>query len=102
MKPTKNTAQKQAPTLPTLARRANREHAACEKAIRSALEHARQCGQFLIQAKALVAHGNFQDWIAKNCKFSPQMARRYMALARGWARDLEQEAVAKEGANQED
>jgi len=76
-------------TLATLAKKANQSHAACERAIRSALEHARRCGDNLIAAKGLVKHGEFQEWIGKNCKFSPQMARRYMTLANAWERILE-------------
>ena len=76
-------------SLASLAKKANRAHAACEKAVRSALEHAKLCGETLIEAKSLVGHGEFEKWLAKNCKFSPQMARRYMTLARGWEQLVE-------------
>ena len=85
-KDTKKSDKKQAATLPSLAKKINREHVACEKDIRSALDHARQCGQDLIAAKGLVKFGEFETWVVKNCKFSPRMARRYMTIAGGWKR----------------
>ena len=88
-KDTKKTDKKQAATLPSLAKKINREHVACEKDIRSALDHARQCGQDLIAAKGLVKFGEFETWVVKNCKFSPRMARRYMTIAGGWEKILD-------------
>jgi hypothetical protein len=81
---TNATTSAQAATLPDLAHRANQEHAACEKAIQSALEHAKLCGDALLQAKELVGHGLFATWIANNCKFGDRQARRYMTIANGW------------------
>jgi hypothetical protein len=81
--------KQQAATLSTLAKKANREHAACETAIRSALEHARQCGDALLAAKKIIPFGTFENWVTKNCKFSPRMARRYMTIANGWVKILD-------------
>lgn len=76
--------KRQAAKLTALAKRANQSHAACQAAIRSALEHARACGEALLAAKEAVGHGEFESWVIKNCEFSVRMARNYMTLARGW------------------
>jgi Protein of unknown function (DUF3102) len=72
--------------LDDLASLANAAHAACEQAVRSALIHARDCGETLNQAKQIVGHGNFLPWLAKHCKFSERQAARYMRIARSWDR----------------
>ena len=64
-KDTKKSDKKQAATLPSLAKKINREHVACEKDIRSTLDYARQCGQALIAAKGLVKHGDFENWVTE-------------------------------------
>lgn len=71
-------------TLATLAKEINAAHRACESAARSMLNHARECGNALIRAKAELPHGKFTAWIDANCDFSQQHARRYMTIARGW------------------
>jgi len=70
--------------LTELATRANRAHKACERAVNSALQHARDCKQALLEAKATGGHGHFEDWIGEHCRFSVRMARRYMTIAKGW------------------
>lgn len=70
--------------LKQLAASANKEHFAGQKAAQSFIEHARSCGDYLIKGKQIVGHGSFEDWVAKNCKFSIQQARRYMRIAEGW------------------
>lgn len=72
--------------LDDLASLANAAHAACEQAVRSALTHARDCGETLIEAKRLVGHGNWLPWVAKYCRFSERQARNYVTIARGWKR----------------
>lgn len=39
------------------------------------------CGAKLRQAKELLAHGQFEDWVEKHCSFGVRMARNYMAAA---------------------
>jgi hypothetical protein len=73
--------ESQPATLATLAETANRFHAAYEMALRSAMEHAEQCGLALNQAKGLVGRGNFQGWIKQHCDFPPHAARSYMKRA---------------------
>jgi hypothetical protein len=94
---TRNPAEKQSATLPTLARKANRAHIACETAIRSALEHAKRCGEILIQAKGLVGRGNFQGWIKQHCDFPPHAARSYMKRAIDRATETEAQPDQAQG-----
>jgi len=81
----------ESPTRPLaeLAETVNREHAACEAAVRSALKHARKCGEALLAAKDAITHGSFEAWIVLNCKVSPRQARNYMTLAKNWERIIE-------------
>src|SRR6202051_234367 len=43
-------------------------------------ERALAAGTALIEAKRLVAHGEWQPWLRENCGLSERTARRYMAL----------------------
>lgn len=78
------TTEKPETSLTDLAEQANAAHAACEKAARSMLRHARDCGEVLLRVKARLPHGEFTPWIKENCAFTPRMARKYMTLANGW------------------
>jgi protein gp37 len=51
-------------------------------AARTTLEHAIQVGELLIEAKRLVAHGDWTTWLEGNCDLSERMAQNYMRLAR--------------------
>ena len=68
--------------LPELARTINRAQADIESALNQAVENAVIAGQALIEAKAAVKHGEWQDWISVNCRISDRTARSYMRLAR--------------------
>lgn len=59
-----------------------REHDACERDARSAVEHAIRAGELLIDAKAEVSHGEWLPWLDTNFAFTPQTANGYMRLAR--------------------
>lgn len=51
----------------------------------AALEHARQAGELLIEAKAKVGpHGKWGKWIEENCEPSRTMINKYMQLANEW------------------
>lgn len=80
------TAKRNLPTrdLPTLATAANAEHRAAEAAARSALEHARNAGELLLEAKGQVEHGKWTAWIREHVEFAPRTARLYMRIARRW------------------
>jgi len=73
-----------APTLATLATKANDEHRACLAAANSALEHARAAGDFLVQAKAQCQHGTWTTWLAHNFDASKRTAQAYMRVAKRW------------------
>jgi len=75
--------------LTALAKRANQAHEVCQSSIQSALNHAKRCGDTLLAAKTLTPFGTFENWVTKNCKFSPRMARRYMTIANGWDKILD-------------
>jgi hypothetical protein len=70
--------------LPALAERINAEHAAAESAARSAVLHARQAGEYLLQAKAQCRHGDWLSWLAANVRFSERTAQGYMRVAEHW------------------
>jgi hypothetical protein len=53
-------------------------HASAVESAASAIE----AGGLLIEAKALVAHGEWAAWLLANVGFSERTARRYMQLAR--------------------
>jgi len=58
----------------------NRHHDAAEVAARTAIEHAFECGQLLIQAKEHVEHGGWLPWLEKNTRMSARTAQRYMRV----------------------
>jgi len=68
--------------LGELAAGANREHLACEQAYGTAIEHAFRAGEFLLAAKAEVAHGDWMTWVEENFVASERMAQRYMQIVR--------------------
>jgi predicted RNA-binding Zn-ribbon protein involved in translation (DUF1610 family) len=93
----KRRPQADAPDLSQLATQANQAHLACQAAMQSMLTYARQCGEILLQVKALVGHGHFQGWMQNNCKFSPTTARNYMVLARNWDQLLDLSKQQRDG-----
>ena len=66
--------------LPGLTARINEEHAQCEAAARTALEHAFKVGELLVEAKAQVSHGQWVPWVEANCSFSTRTAQGYMRV----------------------
>jgi len=86
MKSITTPAAAESDTLATLAESINAEHDAALQAARSAIEHARRCGQLLIDAKAKIGHGDFLAWIKANCRVGDRQARNYMRLAEHWDR----------------
>lgn len=87
----------------TLVARINEEAASAEAALLSGAEHARRCGELLIEAKGLVPHGQWADWLTENFARSPRTARACMQLARdpNWHRgaNLPLRAALKEIAD---
>lgn len=69
-------------TLPALAAEIRAAHARVKMSTLMAAEQAVEAGRLLIEARALVAHGGWADWLARHVGFSDRSARRYMQLAR--------------------
>ena len=68
--------------LPVLAGEINRAHKAAREAAQTSLERAIEAGERLIEAKALVAHGQWLPWLKELCDLSERSAQAYMRLAR--------------------
>jgi hypothetical protein len=78
--------------LQTMAVAINEHHTQVLLHARSALESAKASGELLLQAKALLPHGQWLPWLEENCQVSPRQAQRYMLVADRW------EAIAKNDA----
>lgn len=68
--------------LPVLAASINAEHDECLAAMRQSLSHALAAGDMLVEAKSLVAHGEWLPWLADNCAIPKRTAQLYMRLAK--------------------
>ncbi len=79
-------------SLATLASQINDHHDRATRHATSALEHARQAGELLQQAKQQVGHGEWLPWLSANCRVSPRQAQRYLKVANNW------QAIAKNDA----
>jgi hypothetical protein len=86
--------------LTTLAAKINQIHGDCEQALaiaqsaqQSALQHARRCGELLLQAKRQIPHGGWETWREANLQLSSSTASLYQRVAQNWER-LEAEGVA--------
>jgi Protein of unknown function (DUF3102) len=70
------------PVLDGLAERINALHDASLSAMRQSFEHAAEAGRLLIEAKAMVGHGEWAGWLAANTQISERTARRWMRFAK--------------------
>jgi hypothetical protein len=61
------------------------EHEATAAALKRGLEHALRAGELLIEAKALLKHGQWLPWLRDHCAISDRTARLYTSLARNRA-----------------
>ena len=68
--------------LGNLAQRINTEAEAAHAAVRKGLEHALKAGELLIEAKAVVPHGQWLPWLEANCTVAERSAQLYMRVAR--------------------
>jgi hypothetical protein len=59
----------------------NNEHEAILDGFTKMVTHAIRCGELLIEAKAIIPYGEWEDWVGDNCKFAMTTARGYMRLA---------------------
>lgn len=71
--------------LADLGYRIRLEQKAGERSLKDAVEHFRQCGEMLLEAKARLPHGNFLHFLQHEAKLHPRMAQRYMLLAKSLA-----------------
>ena len=60
------------------AARINEEHSRAYGKARDALTHARMAGELLIEAKSLLKHGEWGNWLTENVSFSESTAQNYM------------------------
>jgi len=60
----------------------DRELEAAVAAFRTSVAHAIRAGELLAEAKALVGHGHWLDWVNANCLASLRTAQDYMYLAK--------------------
>ena len=79
-------------TLTSLAEQIDAEHEAVLVSLSRGLDHARQCGECLAQAKELCGHGKWLSWLEKNCKVEKRQAQRYLRVYQQWDRI---EAISK-------
>ncbi len=79
------------PDLEELAARINEEHRACEAALTAGLNHAREAGALLLEAKRQCPHGTWLLWLREHFKGSERTAQGYMRVARRWP-ELQAEA----------
>jgi hypothetical protein len=70
--------------LAAIAQDLNDEHRLACAAFQSALQHARRCGELLIEVKERLAHGEFLPWLQTNFEGSKRTAEVYITLARRW------------------
>lgn len=69
-------------SLSDLGARIRVEHHATSAALKSSVEHAMAAGDLLLEAKALVAHGQWLPWLAEHCEMSERTAQLYMRTAK--------------------
>jgi DUF3102 family protein len=65
-----------------LIKRINDAHNEVRLSLKRTGECAIQAGLLLLEAKRLVRHGSFTEWVAAHCAFSDRTAQLYMQLAR--------------------
>lgn len=78
--------------LPALASQINRLYEEAEQAqtialsaSKSALEHAKRCGELLLEAKAQIQHGGWEKWRNENLSIPSSTAAQYQRIAENWA-----------------
>ncbi|WP_237479264.1 DUF3102 domain-containing protein [Lichenibacterium dinghuense] len=69
-------------TTSNIATAINAAHDKVESHKREGTRYAMEAGRLLVEAKATVAHGGWDDWLKANVTFSPRTAQLYMRLVR--------------------
>lgn len=68
--------------VPDVVTEINYEHRMARESAATAVQHAIRCGQLLVEQKARLKHGQFNDWLRSHCEFERSTATRYMLAAR--------------------
>ncbi len=68
--------------LPILAETVRRAHAGTMDAAKTAAAYAIEAGTALIEAKALLKHGQWLPWLKEHCHLSERTAQLYMKIVR--------------------
>jgi hypothetical protein len=85
---TKRPTSSRAIELRSLARTINDAHKRTLLSGQELLNAAVQCGEALTEAKEVAGHGNWLDWLAKNCPdISEDTAQHYMRVSRNGVKD---------------
>ena len=71
--------------LAGLASQINDRHQLALNCANAAVDHARQAGEALIEAKGRVARGKWLTWLQDHTDISPRAAQKYMRLADRWS-----------------
>jgi hypothetical protein len=64
--------------LSNLADRINDAHKIAMEWAQCAIDRAIGVGELLTEAKVLVPHGEWEQWVTENCRFGPRQAQRYL------------------------
>ena len=80
--------------LKAIAVEIRREHQAVLGGIRQGIEHARQVGELLLEAKKAVKHGHWASFV-KGCGFGERSAQNYMQIASRWSAIAKAKSLAK-------
>ena len=87
------------PTTELLSNLAARIKAAHEALTgKNVVPRAVQAGEWLKEAKAKLDHGQWQDWLEKNCDLKERTAQRYMKLADNKEKLMEKVRTATRGS----
>jgi hypothetical protein len=68
--------------LPVLAAEIRKAHADVQEAAKTAAQRAIEAGQALIEAKALMGHGQWLPWLREHCALAERTAQLYMKIAK--------------------
>lgn len=79
---TKQPDPAKAQKLDDLARQIRDGHDQCLASFRTGVQHARNTGDLLNQAKPLVPTKQWEAWVEENCRFELRMAQNYMRIAK--------------------
>ena len=68
--------------VPSAAQRINELHRLAETNAREAMAYALEAGNLLLQIKAELPHGTWENWLTAHCEIAVRTAQAYMRLAK--------------------